>query len=156
MSNSELSTPTSSPENSASNSPESLSNLRPNDDAPSIPATAPIGATSLSECVGDAIVKTNETHFDVLFDATHPLTPRLKKFFDYAIGGFNYVTDAELASHVVLLPNPDSTFPAVQVEWCEVLFRRFKTEANLYEFDRFENKLVVRNIETIRARRALS
>ena len=100
------------------------------------------------------IAETNDTHFDVLFDSEHPLAAAVARFLDRFLGVWNLVPAPEHASHLILLPLPDSRFSPRDAEWAELLFQRKGSEANIYEFDRFENQLVALGMDTIRARRA--
>jgi hypothetical protein len=106
--------------------------------------------------VGSAITQTNDTRFDVLFDDNHELAGEVKRFLDRFVGVWNRVESPEQASHLVLLPMPDSRFHPCDVDWAEVLFLRKGTEANMYVFDQFEHQLVAIGINSIRARRGIA
>jgi len=92
--------------------------------------------------------------FNVLLEDGAPA--ELGSFLDQYLGEWARVQTVAGASMQVLVPRGDSRFRPQDVEWANALFDRDETEARVYEFDRFENRLIARLRENINSRKGLS
>ena len=84
------------------------------------------------------------TAFNVLISPDTDVEHLVRSFLDQYLGEWTQVDAPDKASMFILVPLSDSRFAGEDVDWAELIFKRDGDEARIYEFDKFENKIIAR------------